>query len=280
MKGKYPLIDLLNYSGLSKSTYFDNINKQNAREHKDDELAKIIESIFIENYKKYGSPRIAIELHNRGIIVNEKKVARIMKKYHISAKPKAKRYSSYKGEVGLIADRLVNRGAFDSGCPGMIFGTDVTQFKIGEDKIYLSPIIDFHTREIVAHDISERPNMKQIYRMMDRFEERYGLDLHGAIIHSDQGWQYQQKWFQDWVHDHNMKQSMSRKGNCLDNSPTENFFGRLKEEMFYGQEWRYETVKELVVAIDRWIKYYNNTRIVTILKNSPAKYLAAIESVK
>jgi len=235
LKGKYPLIDLLNYSGLSKSTYFDNINKQNAREHKDDELAKIIESIFIENYKKYGSPRIAIELHNRGIIVNEKKVARIMKKYHISAKPKAKRYSSYKGEVGLIADRLVNRGAFDSGCPGMIFGTDVTQFKIGEDKIYLSPIIDFHTREIVAHDISERPNMKQ---------------------------------------------SMSRKGNCLDNSPTENFFGRLKEEMFYGQEWRYETVKELVVAIDRWIKYYNNTRIVTILKNSPAKYLAAIESVK
>ena len=76
--------------------------------------------------------------------------------------------------------------------------------------------------------------------------------------------------------DHNMNQSMSRKGNCLDNSPIENFFGKLKEEMFYGQEWRYETIKELAIAIDKWIKYYNNTRIITILKNSPTKYLAAM----
>lgn len=271
---------MLKYSGLSKSTFFDNIKNQNFRKHKDDELAKIIEDIFIENYKKYGSPRITIELHNRGIIVNEKKVARIMKKYHISAKPKAKKYSSYKGEIGLIANRLVNRGAFDSGLPGMIFGTDITQFKIGEEKLYLSPIIDFHTREIVAYDVATRPNMKQIYRMMDMFEERYGIDFHGAIIHSDQGWQYQQKWFQDWAESHNMRQSMSRKGNCLDNSPTENFFGRLKEEMFYGQEWRYENAKELAIAIKRWIKYYNETRIITILKNSPIKYLARISSVK
>lgn len=280
MKARYRLSDLLTYSGLSKSTFFDIIKNQDIRKHKDDELAEVIEDIFVANYKKYGSPRITIELHNRGIIINEKKVARIMKKYHITAKPKAKRYSSYKGEVGLIADRLVNRGAFDSGCPGMIFGTDVTQFKIGEDKLYLSPIIDFHTREIVAYDVSTHPNMKQIYRMMDRFEERYGMDLHGAIIHSDQGWQYQQKWFQDWIQSHNMHQSMSRKGNCLDNSPTENFFGRLKEEMFYGQEWRYEKIQDLEVAIKRWIRYYNNTRIVTILKNSPKKYLATIESVK
>jgi len=73
---------------------------------------------------------------------------------------------------------------------------------------------------------------------------------------------------------------MSRKGNCLDNSPTENFFGRLKEEMFYGQEWRYESVKELAIAIKRWIKYYNEARIITILKSSPTKYLARINSVK
>lgn len=177
-----------------------------------------------------------MELHNREIIVNEKKVARIMKKYHISAKPKAKRYSSYKGEVGLIADRLVNRGAFDSGCPEMIFGTDVTQFKIGEDKLYLSPIIDFHTREIVAYDVSAHQNIKQIYRMMDRFEKRYGMDLHGAIIHSDQGWQYQQKWFQDWIQSHKMRQSMPRKGNCYDNSIMESFFGTMKNEMYFGKE--------------------------------------------
>lgn len=211
--------------------------------------------------------------------INEKKVARIMKKYHISAVPKAKKYCSYKGQVGLIAPRLVNRGAFDCGVPGMIFGTDVTQFRIGEDKLYLSPIIDFHTREIVAYDIDEHPNMLQIKRMMFQFEDRYGDDLHGAIIHSDQGWQYQQKWFQDFITTHNMRQSMSRKGTCLDNSPTENFFGRLKEEMFYGQEWRYESIHELKIAIIRYINYYNSKRIVTALKQSPRDYLASITRV-
>jgi len=268
---------LLKYAGLSKSTYFDNLKNNHRRATKDDSLAEIIEEIFKSNYKKYGSPRITIELHNQGYVINEKKVARIMRKYHISAKPKAKRYCSYKGEVGLVTGRLVNRGAFDCGFPSRIFGTDVTQFKVGEEKLYLSPIIDFHTREIVAYDISQNPNMKQIYRMMTMFENRYGSDLDGAIIHSDQGWQYQQKWFQEWIANHNMKQSMSRKGNCLDNSPTENFFGRLKEEMFYGQEWRYETIHELETAIVRWINYYNNTRIITVLKNSPTKYLESIK---
>ena len=211
-----------------------------------------------------------------GIKINEKKVARIMKENHISAQPKRKKYCSYKGEVGLIAPRLVNRGAFDCGVPGRIFGTDVTQFRIGEDKLYLSPIIDFHSREIVAYDVSEHPNMLQIKRMMFMFEDRYGSDLNGAILHSDQGWQYQQKWFQDFLETHNMKQSMSRKGTCLDNSPTENFFGRLKEEMFYGQEWRYESIQDLKLAIKRYISYYNNQRIVTLLRTSPAQYIAKL----
>ena len=88
----------------------------------------------------------------------------------------------------------------------------------------------------------------------------------------DQGWQYQQKWYQDFLEEHGMIQSMSRKGNCLDNSPTENFFGRLKEEVFYGQEWRYENIEQLREAIHKWIKYYNEERIVVALKNSPLKY--------
>ena len=108
--------------------------------------------------------------------------------------------------------------------------------------------------------------------MFDRHGEVFG----GAILQSDQGYQYQMKAYQKLLKEHGIIQSMSRKGNCLDNSPIENFFGRLKEEMFYGQEWRYETIKELAIAIDRWIKYYNNTRIITILKNSPTKYLAAM----
>ena len=214
---------------------------------------------------------MTIELHNLGYIVNEKKVARIMKEYHLSATPKAKRYCSYRGEVGTIVPNVIRRH-FDLGMPYKVFGTGATQFRIGEDKLYLSPIIDFHTREIVAYDISTSPNMLQIKRMMNQLVNNYGEYLPGSIIHSDQGWQYQQKWYQDFLKEHRIIQSMSRKGNCLDNSPTENFFGRLKEEVFYGQEWRYETIEDLRTAIHKWIKYYNEERIVTILKTSPLKY--------
>lgn len=234
-------------------------------------MAEFIRTIFNSHYRKYGSPRITIELNNRGIKINKKKVARIMKEYHISAEPKRKKYCSYRGEVGSKAPNIIKRH-FDIGEPYRVFGTDVTQFRIGEDKLYLSPIIDFHTREIVSYDLSIHPNMLQIKRMMHQLENKYGEYLQGSIIHSDQGWQYQQKWYQEFLQDHGIVQSMSRKGNCLDNSPTENFFGRLKEEVFYGQEWRYETVEDLRRAIHRWIKYYNEERIIVVLKNSPIKY--------
>ena len=232
---------------------------------------ELIRSIYNSHYKKYGYPRITIELNNRGIKINKKRVARLMKEHHISAEPKKKKYNSYKGSVGVVAKNIIRRH-FDMGEPYKVFGTDVSQFNVGEEKLYLSPIIDFHTREIVAYDISIHPNMLQIKRMMKRLEDDYGEHLEGSIIHSDQGWQYQQKWFQDFLTEHGMIQSMSRKGNCLDNSPTENFFGRLKEEVFYGQEWRYESVDQLREAIHKWIKYYNEERIVVALKTSPLKY--------
>lgn len=236
---------------------------------------ELIRTIYNSHYRKYGYPRITIELNNRGIKINKKRVARIMKEHHISAAPRKKKYCSYRGEVGSKAPNIIKRH-FDVGEPYKVFGTDVTQFRIGEDKLYLSPIIDFHTREIVAYDISIHPNMLQIKRMMHQLEDKYEDYLYGSIIHSDQGWQYQQKWFQDFLNEHGMIQSMSRKGNCLDNSPTENFFGRLKEEVFYGQEWRYENIEQLREAIHKWIKYYNEERIIVALKDSPLKYKSKI----
>ena len=115
---------------------------------------------------------------------------------------------------------------------------------------------------------------------MNKLEYDYSEELSGAILHSDQGWQYQQKWYQDKLDELGMKQSMSRKGNCLDNSPTENFFGRLKEEMFYGHEWKYESLSELKRDIITWIEYYNNERIVTCLKDSPLRYKAKLVLMK
>lgn len=268
---------LLEHLDLNKTSYYYVKKNKHDKKSKDDELFEIIKEIYLKNYKKYGSPRITIELHNRGINVNEKRVARIMKENHLSAASRKKKYNSYKGEVGTIAQNVLKRH-FDQGEPYKVFGTDVSQFRIGEEKLYLSPIIDFHTREIVAYDLSIHPNMLQIKRMMHRLVDNYGEYLQGSIMHSDQGWQYQQKWFQDFLEEHGMIQSMSRKGNCHDNSPTENFFGRLKEEVFYGQEWRYETIDDLRTAIIKWIDYYNSERIVIKLKNSPLKYKTYLQA--
>ena len=220
------------------------------------------------NNKKYGSPRITIELQNRGYNVNKKRVARIMKENGIQAAKKKRRYNSYKGTVGKIATNILDRN-FSTTRPYEKLGTDVTVFITPHGKLYLSPVIDFHTREILAYDLSEHPNMMQIRRMLWNLTNKHGDSLKGAILHSDQGWQYQMLYYRKYLKEHSMIQSMSRKGNCLDNSPTENFFGRLKTEMYYDKEYSFRSLKELKENIRAYIRYYNQERIVTRLKTNP-----------
>jgi len=139
-------------------------------------------------------------------------------------------------------------------------------------KLYLSPIIDFHTREVLAYNLSESPDFRQIRRMFDDLVEKHGENISGAILHSDQGWQYQMEKYRVRLKELKLTQSMSRKGNCLDNSPTENFFGRMKEEMFYGKEHLYKNMENLKKAINEYIEYYNYVRIVNKHGMSPIEY--------
>lgn len=262
---------LLNLAGLAKSTYHYQITTKTINEKRDKDLLRMISNIFEKHHKKYGYVRITLELKSLGYHINKKKVARIMAKNHLSALPRPRQYHSYKGNVGVTASNIINRW-FDERRPYARIGTDVTQFTTQFGKLYLSPIIDFHSREILAYDISERPNFNQIKRMLSQLEEKHGTYLRGIIFHSDQGWQYQMKHYQDFLKECGMIQSMSRKGNCLDNSPTENFFGRMKEEMFYGKEWSFTSLNDLKRKMDEYIKYYNEIRIVTKLRTSPIQY--------
>lgn len=146
--------------------------------------------------------------------------------------------------------------------PGKVFVTDVTEFNLGKiGKVYLSPVMDLYNREIVGYDKTRHPDFAQTRRMMkEAFEGRKIAE--GALFHSDQGWQYQMKEFGDMLADLGITQSMSRKGNCLDNAKTENFFSRLKKEMFYGHEKEFRCFAEFRKAIDEYIRWYNNERIV------------------
>ena len=151
-------------------------------------------------------------------------------------------------------------------------GKDVTVFITKYGKLYLSPIIDFHTREVLSYCLSENPNYAQVRNMLDDMFKMHRDKIKGAILHSDQGFQYQMSIYQKTLIEHGIIPSMSRKGNCLDNSPTENFFGRMKEEMYYGKEDLYVSVNEFKDAIINYIKYYNEKRIVNRLGLSSIQY--------
>lgn len=220
---------------------------------------------------------MTLELNNRGHVINHKRVKRLMSVLRLYAKlPKAK-YRSYRGEVGKKAPNLFMKDGsstrdFSTSGLNQKWTTDVSEFHIAAGKLYLSPIMDIHNREIISYVISKRPNYIQIKTMLDRAFSRND-NLTNLIFHSDQGWQYQMKHYQEELKKQNIRQSMSRKGNCLDNSPMENFFGIMKNEMFYGHEYEFETLAQLERAMNEYIKYYNEHRITIKLKGlSPLKY--------
>lgn len=268
---KYSLKVLLKILKLNKSTYYYAEKHFDKQEKENQELEHEILEIFEENYRHYGRPRITMELQRRGFNVNHKKVQKLMTKMGLKATPRRRKYNSYHGDVGRIAPNILARDFGTTG-PYQKLGTDITQFITPYGKLYLSPIIDFHTREILAFDLSKNPDMHQIKRMMKSLEEKHGERLLRAIIHSDQGYQYQHPLYRKMVTDLGMVQSMSRKGNCLNNSPTENFFGRMKTEMYYPMEYEFDSLEQVKQEIIRYINYYNNERLVWKIKKPPTKY--------
>ena len=179
------------------------------------------------------------------------------------------RYRSYKGVVGKIAPNIIDRD-FVATEPNRKWATDVTQINIGSVKLYLSPIVDMYNGEIVSYNISTSPNLEQVYDMLDKAFAKFDC-LDGLILHSNQGWQYQHHGYRKRLEEHNIVQSMSRKGNCLDNAMAENFFGIMKSELLYAE--KFKTAEDFIKALEEYIEYYNNKRIKSRLKRkSPVKY--------
>ena len=209
-------------------------------------------------------------MRNNGYCINHKTVQKLMKSLGLKGKQrKNERYRSYKGEVGRVADNHLKR-EFYADKPFEKLTTDVTQFNVGGEKVYLSPVMDLYNREILSYSISSSPNLEQIREMLTGLFAKLPSDAR-PLFHSDQGWQYQHTEYQRLLSEHNIKQSMSRKGNCMDNGAMENFFGRLKVEMFYGE--KFESVNAFIEELNRYIHYYNHDRISLRLKGmSPVQY--------
>ncbi len=191
---------------------------------------------------------------------------------YISKNPYRK-YNSYKGEIGKVADNILDR-KFNVESPNMVWGTDITEFRLDTCgcKVYLSPIKDFCDGSIVSYRCSTSPNMKLVIGMLEEALDR-NRNLEGLLLHSDQGWQYQQREWTRRLKSRGIVQSMSRKGNCLDNSKMETFFATLKKAIWFGHEKEYGNPEELISAIDDYIDWYNNDRIQVKLKGlSPLQF--------
>ncbi|MFR6666089.1 MAG: IS3 family transposase [Thomasclavelia spiroformis] len=284
LQRKYPIRILLHISKLKRSTYYYTLSKVN-KEMKNDEVMNTIIDIFYTHKGRYGYRRITLELANRGYEVNHKKVKRLMSIMGLYGVTPKSKYKSYKGDMnGTVKNQLLTKVIdeenhktyyernFETTKCNEKWSTDVSEFHIAAGKLYLSPIIDLHNCEIISYSISRSPNFKQTKDMLDKaFEKNQNLD--GLIFQSDQGWQYQMEPYHRFLKDKGIIQSMSRKGNCLDNSPIENFFGKMKNEMFYGHEYEFKTLDELEIAMKGYIEYYNTQRITVKLKGlTPVQY--------
>ena len=269
---EFSLDILLKAIKLARSTYYYHL-KQLDKPDKDQELKDEIQSIFIEHKGNYGYRRVHLELRNRGYLVNQKRVQRLMKVVNLQAKIRQKRkYSSHKGDVGKKAENLIQRQFEGSKTMEKCY-TDVTEFAIpaSTQKLYLSPVLDGFNSEIIAYNLSTSPNLEQVKTMLEQaFTEKH---YENTILHSDQGWQYQHDSYHQFLEGKGIQASMSHKGNSPDNGMMESFFGILKSEMFYGYEKSFQSLKQLEQAIVDYIDYYNNKRIKVKLKGlSPVQY--------
>ena len=254
--------ELLKLAELPRSTFYYWLKKLSKEDKYKTEKDEIL-SIFHENKGRYGYRRITLEMRNRGYIINHKTVAKLMKRIGLQSVQKPKRrYNSYQGTIGTIADNLLKRD-FKADKPNQKWVTDVTEFKVNNDKLYLSPIVDLFNGEVISFNLSRHPVFHQVVDMIEKAFNKIP-DNTSLILHSDQGWQYQMKQYQYLLKEKGIIQSMSRKGNCLDNSVMENFFGLLKTEMFYKHTFK--SIEHLMKKIDEYIDYYNNKRIKSKLK--------------
>ncbi len=279
---------------MAKSTYeyykeSKHLKAEEKRKSKDDEILSIVKPIYEENKSRYGYRRIMLSIDSKilsKLNVGRDRIRKVLRDNGLlGIQGRNHKYHSYTGDNGmdkrnLLLTKEVDKENhkttytrhFETKGPNEKWTTDVSEFKLSTGKLYLSPILDMYDSSIISYDISTSPNLEQTKRMLDEAFKQYP-NLEGLIFHSDQGWQYQHQYYINTLKKKGILQSFSRKGNCMDNSLMENFFGILKNEMFYGHESEFKTLDELKKAIEEYIKYYNEKRINVKRKGlSPLAY--------
>lgn len=271
LKAQYSLPDLLRTLKIAKSSYYYQEAALRKPDKYDDVRNKIIE-LFEENRSCYGYRRIYQQLKRLGITVSEKIVRSIMKSEHLSVMSKRiNKYSSYKGEISPAVENVINRD-FHAEKPNQKWLTDITEFSIPAGKLYLSPIVDCFDGMIVKWNISTTPDSILVNTMLDDAVNTLSEFEH-PLVHTDRGCHYRWLGWIERMNTYGLIRSMSKKGCSPDNSACEGFFGRMKNEMFYGRSWIGVTIDGFINEINSYINWYNTKRIKQSLGYmSPVEY--------
>lgn len=267
-------MEILPYTTIKRSTFYYQAHRHEGKDNQ--ELLQIIKSIKQQN-PSYGYRPVTDELHRRGIKANHKRVSRLMRENGLSSQMyncQTRKYNSAIGPQGKKAKNRLNR-RFKTNRPYQKMVTDISEFRYGNmgqaERVYLSPIKDLYSGEIVSFNISDHPTTDLVMKPLSELINKRPLLNYRMTVHSDQGIQYQTNTWRQTLKKHHIFQSMSRRATCLDNAPMESFFHTMKTELYY--EHHYQTKDKLIKAMTEWIEYYNQYRIRHILKGkTPIEY--------
>ena len=269
---EYSVVELCKLLKVSRSGYYEYLKRKDI--DPDSDLKMKIRAIYEQRDKTVGYRRIQDELYRQhGLIVNHKKVLRLMQELGIKAIIRRKYVHRSTRDVaisdGRVAENLLQRD-FTAEKPNQKWVTDVTQYRVFDDRIYLSVIKDLWNNEIVAYHISRRNDNPLVLETFQKAFEKH-KDVTGLIVHSDQGFQYTSHAYHDMLPKVGAQISMSRRGNCYDNAAMESFFSHLKTEALYPYDIR--SIEEAQRRIERYIHFYNNGRAQRKLnKLAPVEY--------
>lgn len=259
MAHQYSIQLLCDLSQVSRSGYYKWLQRQTYLSPKQIEDQKIKERIKECHAKLkgiYGYRRVMVWLRRRhGLQLNHKRVQRLMHELGIRAVIRKKRPYYGKKEVHIISQNHLNRD-FQASKPDEKWVTDITYLIFRGQKLYLSAIKDLYNNEIVAYHISRRNDLKLVMDTLKKARKR--RKVQGVLLHSDQGFQYTSRQYNNLLKKYQMKASMSRKGNCWDNASMENFFSHFKSECFHLHS--FHTVDEVKTAVQQYIRFYNHQR--------------------
>ena len=253
--------------GVAKSGYYAWLNRPKSKQkQRKEKLTGQIKRVHLASRRNYGSPKITKQLHAEGISVSQKTVARIMKEEGIRSKTVKKYKATTNSKHHLpVYPNLVDQ-QFKVEQPGQVWVADITYIWTSEGWLYLATIMELFSRRIIGWAMGERMTKELVILALKRAIQTQPPSP-GLIHHSDRGSQYASNEYQQILRDNKIITSMSRKGNCYDNSVMENFFGHLKSELLYLQE--FDSIEHFKAELIDYIDYYNNRRIKARLKGLP-----------